>query len=188
MKWWNRNLIDCTPQAWSNGGGITCEIAAWPRQGDWQWRVSVARIDRDGPFSDFPGVQRWFAVLEGEGVELVWPNKKALMGGRDTPLLFFGSPPCDARLLAGPTLDFNLMARGLHGKLIRHQHIGIQVPWPAKAHIGVFACTDSSWSTDTETLTLGKYQLAWTISNEPIPWQWLYGEALVFVLCEEVTE
>jgi environmental stress-induced protein Ves len=33
-------------------------------------RISVAEITRDGPFSAFAGVQRWFAVLEGAGVML----------------------------------------------------------------------------------------------------------------------
>ena len=57
-------------QAWRNGGGQTRELLAWPAQGDWQLRISRADIDRDGPFSAFPLVERWFAVLQGHGVVL----------------------------------------------------------------------------------------------------------------------
>ena len=50
---------------WRNGGGRTRELLAWPDAADWKVRVSVADVESDGPFSAFPGVQRWFAVLEG---------------------------------------------------------------------------------------------------------------------------
>ena len=51
---------------WRNGGGVTRELlrlAARPATGS--VRVSVADIEADGPFSPFPGVERWFAVLRG---------------------------------------------------------------------------------------------------------------------------
>jgi environmental stress-induced protein Ves len=57
-------------QTWRNGGGSTRELLAWPEAGAWQLRISVAEITRDGPFSAFAGVQRWFAVLRGDGVRL----------------------------------------------------------------------------------------------------------------------
>ncbi len=58
------------PQAWRNGGGQTRELLAWPAQGPWRLRISRADIDADGPFSAFPGVTRWFTVLQGAGVAL----------------------------------------------------------------------------------------------------------------------
>ena len=33
-------------------------------------RISVADIEAHGPFSNFEGVDRWFGVLQGEGVRL----------------------------------------------------------------------------------------------------------------------
>ena len=63
-------LADTPPVPWRNGGGLTRELLAWPDGGDWAVRVSVAEIEADGPFSTFPGVERWFAVLEGGGVAL----------------------------------------------------------------------------------------------------------------------
>ena len=53
---------DVMPQAWRNGGGQTRELLAWPHGADWSVRISLADIEADGPFSPFPGVQRWFAV------------------------------------------------------------------------------------------------------------------------------
>ena len=56
---------------WKNGGGTTRELLSWPPGvADWHWRISVAQVETEGPFSRFDGVQRWFAVLDGEGVEL----------------------------------------------------------------------------------------------------------------------
>ena len=57
-------LADVPPTAWKNGGGVTRELLAWPPGDDWQVRISVAEITADGPFSSFPGVARWFSVLE----------------------------------------------------------------------------------------------------------------------------
>lgn len=186
MRWQRQALRDCAPQPWRNGGGITHEMATWPTEGDWRWRVSVARIDRDGPFSAFEGVQRWFAVLQGEGVELSWPDRRLRLGPRDAPATFAGAPACAARLLGGPTLDFNLMARGLRGTLQRQQVTGVQVPWPAHAHVGVLACTDCRWTAAHAPQTLKAREFAWTLTPEPTPWHWQQGEALIFVLQEEM--
>jgi environmental stress-induced protein Ves len=185
MKWQRKALHDCAPQAWRNGGGITHEIATWPVDTDWRWRVSVARIDRDGPFSAFSGVQRWFAVLEGDGVELIWPHTTLRVGPHDAPHGFPGAPACDARLLNGPTLDFNLMTRGLRGQLQRQQQTGAQTAWPAHAHVGVFACTDCSWTTGHTPEVLKAREFTWTFTPEATSWHWHHGEALVFVLEEE---
>jgi environmental stress-induced protein Ves len=108
-------LIDAhrtPPQAWRNGGGQTRELLAWPGAQDWQLRISRADITQDGPFSAFAGVQRWFTVLEGAGVALHFPAGTQHLRAGDPPCDFDGAlaPGCD--LLAGPTQDLNLMARG----------------------------------------------------------------------------
>lgn len=57
------------PQPWRNGGGTTRELLAWPRgAAEWQLRISVADITRDGAFSRFDGIDRGFAVVDGAGV------------------------------------------------------------------------------------------------------------------------
>jgi hypothetical protein len=79
---------------------------------DFVWRLSMAMVTADGPFSMFPGVDRTLTVLEGEGIELS-------MAGRDPVVLTLGTPPCafradiltSARLIGGPIRDLNLMSR-----------------------------------------------------------------------------
>jgi len=107
-------LGDVAPQAWRNGGGRTRELLAWPSADLWSLRISVAEIDRDGPFSAYPGVQRWFAVVDGAGVELSFEAGDIACRRGDAPLSFDGRVAPGCRLLKGPTRDLNLMAR--HGR------------------------------------------------------------------------
>ncbi len=100
-----------TPQRWRNGAGFTRELLAWPGAADWQLRISVADIDADAPFSAFPGVDRWFAVIEGAGVVLQLPGGAHTVSGDTAPLHFAGEAAPGCTLIDGPTRDLNLMAR-----------------------------------------------------------------------------
>lgn len=99
-------------QAWRNGGGSTRELLAGPQGSDWHWRISVAEITTDGPFSAYAGVARWFAVLRGEGVVLTQGDDRLPLHAGDAPLAFDGASAPHCSLLAGPTQDLNLMLRG----------------------------------------------------------------------------
>jgi environmental stress-induced protein Ves len=99
------------PQRWKNGGGLTRELLAWPSHGDWALRISVADIRADGPFSPFPGIDRWFAVLQGAGVVLALPEGKRSAEALDEPLVFRGEAAPMCELLDGMTRDLNLMIR-----------------------------------------------------------------------------
>lgn len=68
-------------EPWRNGGGCTRTIAtqirnALPLDADtlaeppWDWRISVATIERSGPFSVFPGVDRNSLLLSAGQIEL----------------------------------------------------------------------------------------------------------------------
>lgn len=110
------SLAQVTPQPWRNGGGVTQELLAWPAAEDWQVRISVARIDRNGPFSAYPGIERWFTVLQGEGVVLRFANRRALLSAGSEPIRFEGASAPDCDLLDGPTQDLNLMLRSSAGR------------------------------------------------------------------------
>jgi environmental stress-induced protein Ves len=102
---------DVAPSPWRNGHGVTRELLAWP-PGEWIVRVSVAEIDADGPFSAFPGVERWFAVLDGEGVELAHDGGAPVRLGTLDPIhRFRGDEATHCRLAGGRTREFNLMVR-----------------------------------------------------------------------------
>jgi environmental stress-induced protein Ves len=111
-------LADTPPVPWRNGGGVTRELLAWPHGGDWQVRISVAEIASDGPFSSFPGVDRWFAVLSGGGVALTIDGRELVRRAGDPPLAFSGEAPVACRLLQGPSRDLNLMLRGIAGAML----------------------------------------------------------------------
>ncbi|MBC5766117.1 HutD/Ves family protein [Ramlibacter albus] len=111
MNAYRVHLKDVAPVPWRNGGGTTRELLAWPDASDWQLRISVADVAQDGPFSKFDGIERWFAVLEGEGVRLDIDGVAHEVRRGSPPLRFDGGARVHATLLGGPTLDFNLMAR-----------------------------------------------------------------------------
>ncbi|MEV7562556.1 HutD family protein [Streptomyces sp. NPDC048331] len=105
---------DRTATVWKNGGGVTREIAAWPEgagMDDFGWRVSLAEVGADGPFSAFPGVARTLTLAEGAGMDLTVAGVRRLVDERFAPQDFPGDEPTDCLLLAGPVVNFNVMYR-----------------------------------------------------------------------------
>lgn len=99
---------------WKNGAGRTAEIARWSRdagEGDFAWRVSIAEIERDGAFSAWPGVDRTFVLLDGDGVVLVHDDVAVEIRARHEPYRFAGERACTCRLVGGPARAYNLMIR-----------------------------------------------------------------------------
>ena len=101
--------------AWKNGGGQTIEIAVSPQGAgldDFDWRISMARVERDGPFSAFNGVDRTLAVLSGDGLQLSIGRGPAVeITDGSPPLAFDGGAVTHGELRGGPVLDLNLMTR-----------------------------------------------------------------------------
>lgn len=110
------HLDRIAPQPWKNGGGSTRVLLTWPHEADWRLRVSVATIDRDGPFSPFPGVQRWFSVLDGEGVVLTLGGQRHLLAPGHAPFHFEGEAAPGCELVAGSTEDLNFMVPMAQGR------------------------------------------------------------------------
>lgn len=99
---------------WKNGGGITREVAAWPPGAgfdDFAWRVSMAEVRVDGPFSAFPGVDRILAVLEGRLALAVEGVGAFDLTPASPPAAFPGDAATVGRMLGGPVLDLNVMLR-----------------------------------------------------------------------------
>ena len=106
---------DFRSMPWKNGGGETVEIAIFPDNAtldNFDWRVSMARVGVDGPFSIFHGVDRTLAILQGVGIELAIEPRAAQHVTKSTrPLAFDAGLATQARLLDGPVIDLNLMTR-----------------------------------------------------------------------------
>lgn len=100
---------------WKNGGGSTTEIAVAPHGAGFDtfdWRLSLARIVQDGPFSAFPGIERTLALVEGDGVLLDFDGERQVSLTAEEPEISFdGGHSVDASLIGGPTIDFNVMTR-----------------------------------------------------------------------------
>ncbi|TPI20180.1 HutD family protein [Mesorhizobium sp. B4-1-1] len=100
---------------WKNGGGTTTEIAVSPDGAgldDFDWRVSMARVETSGPFSNFAGIDRTLSVLEGEGIVLdIAGQPSAQLTAASAPLAFPGDVPTGAALIGGPITDLNVMTR-----------------------------------------------------------------------------
>ncbi len=104
-------LSDVKATPWKNGGGITREIAtggAGPGQ-DWGWRVSIADVERDGPFSEFPKTDRVIAVIDGEGMDLRDPDGGVTALEPFQAVEISGDDPLFGRLRRGPVRDLNIM-------------------------------------------------------------------------------
>lgn len=167
MTWQILSLADVAPSPWKNGGGVTRELAAWPSAQDWVWRMSVAEVATDGPFSRFDGVQRWFAVLGGAGLRLaVGPAAKAQthnLTPHSAPLCFAGEEPVHCTLIAGATQDFNLMLRrgAASGRMLRLDGTFSETA-RAEEMVAVYAVDKgASVSVDDEILNLPPQTLAW---------------------------
>ena len=69
---------------WKNGSGSTTEIAIDPPSAtfdDFHWRISLATISENGPFSVFPGVERTLALVDGHGLTLLPTSPPTLLCG-----------------------------------------------------------------------------------------------------------
>ena len=100
---------------WKNGGGVTTEIIVSPVGAgldDFDWRVSMAKVESGGPFSSFAGIDRTLSVLEGEGIILSIADKvPARLDNASPPLPFPADVSTDATLIDGPIVDLNVMTR-----------------------------------------------------------------------------
>jgi len=97
-------------QPWKNGGGVTTEIAAVTDGDRLLWRVSVAEVTADQPFSLFPGLERILAVVEGAGLRLgVDGDPPVTVTPSDGAFRFRGEAPVTCALVGGPCRVFNLM-------------------------------------------------------------------------------
>lgn len=116
---------------WANGRGETLEVLRLERDGALLWRLSVATVVEDGPFSLLPDLERCLTVISGEGFELEldlerdparaqgateeaqgelegWPRPCRPL----TPVYFSGALPVRAARTGGrPSEDLNVMTR-----------------------------------------------------------------------------
>jgi hypothetical protein len=146
---------------WKNGGGSTTEIAAGPPGASldsFDWRISMARVAADGPFSHFAGIDRTLAVVAGDGVVLQVEGRApvTLVAGSE-PVSLPGDTPTSARLIGGEITDLNIMTRrGRFGHSLRRIAQPISCDFAEDVSIAIVLSLHGSTvaSTGHETATL----------------------------------
>jgi environmental stress-induced protein Ves len=104
--------VDYVARPWKNGGGTTRDIAVSPPGASldtFDWRLSLAQVDRDGPFSRFDNVDRTLVLLSGAMTLHERDRRIDLM--RNEPFTFAGERAIEAAVAGGSTVDFNVMTR-----------------------------------------------------------------------------
>ncbi|MEO8895158.1 MAG: HutD family protein [Rhizomicrobium sp.] len=111
--------------AWKNGKGFTSELAVFPRGADLEtfgWRVSIAEVRKSGPFSNFPGIDRSLAVLEGTLALSIDGAAAVTLSAGTGSVAFAGDIPCMAAIQEGGIAkDLNVMTR--RGQFACHMHL-----------------------------------------------------------------
>ena len=129
---------DYRRERWKNGGGWTTELAAGRGVADaaFDWRISIAEIDRDGAFSTFPGCDRQIALLDGPGMEIAFAEAEAIrLEQRLKFAAFAGEWNAHGRLLGGPVRDFNVIVRraAFRADVLHRPLVGPMVFLPERA-------------------------------------------------------
>jgi environmental stress-induced protein Ves len=130
---------------WKNGGGETREIAVSPAGATLDtldWRVSLASVAEDGPFSVFKGVQRTLCVISGAGIQLQAGDRApAELRVTSEPYAFDGEVATSARLIDGPIEDLNVMSRrGRFGHSVRRLALNETFLLDTNAHTLAIYC------------------------------------------------
>lgn len=103
---------DYRRERWRNGLGWTWGIFSSGAGDDWTWRISIAEIAQDAPFSAFPGVERELVLLSGNGLRLRFDDGETReLLPRHERLRFAGERGVSGESIDGPTRGFNLMWR-----------------------------------------------------------------------------
>lgn len=99
---------------WKNGGGTTADVAVHPPGAvfdGFDWRISMADVARDGPFSRFPGVDRTLVLAQGRDLTLTVEGRSHRLAEPGDLLAFSGEADTVATLGHGPIRDINIMSR-----------------------------------------------------------------------------
>ncbi|MFR9789085.1 HutD family protein [Streptomyces sp. MB22_4] len=148
---------------WKNGGGLTREVAAAPDgagTADFAWRVSLADVAQEGPFSRFEGVDRVITLVDGPGMVLTVDGSAHSVAERYAPFAFPGDADTDCRLLGGPLVDLNVMTRrGRAGARVEILRGRVALPAPAGATLLVVVLEGSALLEAAGT-ALGRFDAA----------------------------
>ncbi|WP_438288249.1 HutD/Ves family protein [Edwardsiella tarda] len=123
--WQIHRLSDYAIQPWHNGQGHTREIMREDNRSGtrFRWRLSMADVTHDAPFSHYGGYQRILSLLEGDGLELtIDGTPQPMLHGGDIAR-FSGDSRVTSQLCDGMVRDLNL--------IYDPRHYGARLQWLA---------------------------------------------------------
>jgi hypothetical protein len=173
---------------WKNGRGSTTEIAIAPPDAgfdDFDWRISMATISEDGPFSIFDGVDRTLALVDGAGMMLDIDEDERVTVSADDPVVTFGGEsPVTAALTRGPTTDFNVMTRRgrCHHQFGRRQLTGVSRFAPRGDVSVLFLSEGDSISVSSESERIGMVRLDAVLFDTNTIWTLEAARAVVLIV------
>lgn len=176
------------PVPWKNGGGSTTEIMIEPPGAlfhDFDWRISLATITQDGPFSLFPGVDRTLALVQGPGLTLdVDDSRRFVLDDEDSIIEFAGESAIQATLHGGPTLDFNVMTRraACHHKFGRRRLDGKSVFAPRGDRSVLFLADGEGLSVSSDDERIGLVRFDVIVFDTETVWTLEADEATIFIV------
>ena len=139
---------------WKNGGGVT-RVLLEDASPERLWRVTVATIDEDGPFSDFSGYDRTFVPLDHplaltvDGVPAQAVPLRAIV--------FRGESRVTSRLTVRPVHDLNVMTkRGVcsHRVALVERTVHVVISCRASAPNEDATCTIRGYTRDPVIVTI----------------------------------
>ena len=176
------------PSPWRNGGGSTIEIAVSPPGANFEefdWRISLATIAHDGPFSLFRGIDRTLALVEGPGAALVIDGDGRFVLNEEAPIVEFpGEAEVHAALLGAPTTDFNVMTRRArcHHRLGRRVLEGASEFAPRGNVTILFLAEGESLSVSSDSERIGMVRFDVVIFDTDTVWKLEALQATVLVV------
>ena len=167
-SWMTYRFAELVPVAWRNGGGVTREVARQASVDSPGWRVSMAELERPGPFSVMAGLKRHFTVVGTHPVTLILPDQRTKLVPRQS-VVFDGDTAVECLLPEGASRALNLMYNPLQWQA--------RVAWltqgePLQRHPGaetlVVAVGGTAWMSSRPAQSLNDCDLCYWPGQEPL--------------------
>lgn len=149
-------LANYRAMPWANGRGSTLELARFDGPAGMVWRLSIASVVEDGPFSLFPGFDRILTVIDGPGFGLTGSGMD-LDAAPGAPVAFPGDVAIAAYGVSAPSMDFNVMAARDHCRA-SVTFLGM-APDSAVTQTAILALEKGAVTVDDRVVILGRHDL-----------------------------
>ena len=148
---------DVPPRPWANGGGTTRELAV---ADDGAWRISLADVDRDGPFSTFAGRQRLLTLVDGPVLDLQVDGDAHVVEPQ-RPFDFPGDATTMASVPEGPVRVLNVVVDpALVQPYVTVLELGRSSTFPLGTDQAAYVVSGARDGLETGSLVLGPGEVA----------------------------